>query len=119
MGYRLHYAKKYDVQYGGGYFNHNSGAINELLKDLVELVGGYVYYNQESIFDSDVIEIDKTYFIDIIEHLRENNLSPYVGAKLDKALKDIDYTQTEFIDILQGIYENSAPDISYVRLEWY
>lgn len=119
MGYRLHYTKKYDVQYGGGYFNHNSGVINELLQDLAELIGGYVYYNQESIFDSDVIEIDKTFFIDIIECLKENNLSPDVETKLHDTLVEIAYTRTEFIDILQYIYDNSAPEISYIRLEWY
>lgn len=119
MGYRLHYAKKYDVKYGGGYFNHNSGLINELLKELAELVGGYIFYNQESLFDSDVIEIDKTFFIDIIDSLKENELPPYVETKLHDTLVEIAHTRTEFIDILQYIYDNSAPEIDYVRLEWY
>jgi hypothetical protein len=38
---------------------------------------------------------------------------------IDKSLIALDYTREKFAELLQDIYDNSAPEISYIRLEWY
>lgn len=130
MGYRLHYTKKYDVEYGGGYFNHHPLIVNELLRDLVFLVRGHIYYDEEEIGYSKHFEIDKTSFLDVIKYFKgeyllndddfydEEELS-YAKENIDKSLTVLDYTKEKFAELLQSIYDNSAPEISYVRLEWY
>ena len=131
MGYRLHYTKKYDVQYGGGYFNHKTMIANELLRDLVELVGGYIFYSEEEVGYSNILEIDKTHFLNVIKYLKGEYLLEdekllyyeedllYMKENIDKSLIALDYTREKFAELLQDIYDNSAPEISYIRLEWH
>lgn len=131
MGYRLHYASKYDVQYKGGFFNHNTELVNELLNNLVELVSGHLWYNGEELYYSNTLEIDKAYFLDIIKYLKGEYLFKdeellyyeetllHMEESIDKSLIALDYTREKFIEILQSIYDNSAPEINYIRLEWY
>ena len=131
MGYRLHYAKKYDVLYGGGYFSHNTVIVNELFRDLAELVGGYVFYYEEEVGHSKTFEIGKGSFLNIIKYLKgeylledknllytEEDIS-YMKENIDKSLIALDYTREKFAELLQDIYDNSAPEIDYILLEWY
>jgi hypothetical protein len=131
MGYKLHYAKKYDVGYGEGFFNHNTELVNELLNDLVELVDGRLHYNGVELCYSNILKIDKGTFLNIIKYLKgeyllkdedllytEEDIS-YMKESIDKSLIALDYTREKFAELLQEIYDNSAPEISYVRLEWY
>lgn len=130
MGYELHYAKKYDVQYGGGYFNHQTVIVNELFRDLVELVGGGRICYEEEVGYSNILEIDKTDFLNVIKYLKGEYLFEdeellyyeetilHMEENIDKSLIALDYTREKFAELLQDIYDNSAPEISYIRLEW-
>lgn len=104
MGYRLHYATKYDVEYDGGFFNWCYEESCRLLRDL-----GVLATNESE----EIFEIGKEEYKAKIDAVRAEYLS-----NSDQAHPLIPgYTYGEVLNILDEIYNNSTAD--YIHLEWF
>lgn len=102
MGIRLHYAKHYEPEWSGGYFNWEHERFDELVEK--EFTN---YCNQSD--DGSIIEI----------HRRD--ISQYVDrlSKLDQtAMHDIfiDMTNEQIKHIMEEILTSED---DYIRMEWF
>lgn len=102
MGYRLHYAKEYKVEWAGGFFNYGTDEFEELLEN--ELL--------DSWSDEDKAEYE----------VSRQSLKAYLDKIKDKTGKNkylTDYTNKEVYEELDEILKQSDQDIDYIRLSWY
>ena len=111
MGYRLHVAKTYRVEYGDGYFNHCTETINNLLGELCSCA----YFDGEQKDFSTRIEINREELQEAVQTIK-NDTEYY-----DKFLlqRNIAYDAKEFAEILEEYLKQSDEHNSYVVLEWF
>ena len=112
MGYRLHYASTYKVEYGGGYCNHCQEEFNVFLWHLC----GYewAWANDDEVAYADKFEISKDVLEDAVERLKE-----YSDDELPAELQDANFSVQEIETILRRCLEDSDPDYDYVRFSWF
>lgn len=112
MGYRLHVAKTYKVEWDlDGMFNYKSEQINTLIGELCP----NAFFSGEDKSFSERIEIDKDEFEDAIQTI--------VGDTeyYDRLLKSrgISYTADEFAGSLLHLLKASDKQSDIVILEWF
>lgn len=112
MGHRLHYAKTYKVQWGGGYCNHHQEAFNNFLWHLCGCE--WAWASEEDIDYADEFEIDKDILTYAIEKLKE-----FTDDELPEALQDANYSVAEIEAILRRCLEDSEPEDNFVHFEWF
>lgn len=104
MGYRLHFAKTYHVEYGGGSFNWQSEEFAQMLSENME----NDFYNDEQ--DSyEILPSDLQEYIEKVRKLAPEEPSKYFG----------DYTNKEEADALQEIIDGYDKTNDYIKLEWF
>ncbi len=108
MGYRLHAAKLYRVEYGTGLFNHQTERINNLLAECPSAV----WNNDESDY-ADEVEIDRSDLTTLIHRLHTMSDEQFAEYEIDG------YTKDDVADNLQRFLDEADPDHDYVKLFWY
>lgn len=106
MGYRLHYAKKYRVSYGGGYFNWQAEEFEKMVNNELP-----TSWSNEEFSTSDSYEIYPKELKAYIRKLRKDEKSESLYFK--------DYTKKEEADSLQEILNNYDTNNDYIKLEWF
>lgn len=109
MGYRLHAAKLYKVEYGTGTFNHESEKINHLLRDCPS----FIYYGDD--YDSPTeIEVDRSDITTLIHRLRSDKFAEHYEEEYGIS------TDRNFIaDELQSFLDEADPDNDFIHLSWF
>lgn len=103
MSCRLHYAKKYEVEWKGGYFNWELDNVADIIID----AGGWV--NDES-GNSWTAEIDRDDLKDYINNVR------YSGKEMPSING---YSTDEVLAILQDILENGDKNNNIIYLSFF
>lgn len=111
MGYRLHVAKTYRVEYGDGYFNHCTETINTIISELCPCA----YFDGEQKDFSTRIEINREELQEAVQTIK--NDTEYYDRLLSS--RRVDYNATEFADILQHYLKESDQKNDFVVLEWF
>lgn len=111
MGYRLHYATKYQVEYEGGHFNHKQEEINILLHEYCDGLswdGDFVEY-------SDRLEVPRSELIALIYEISKDR------EKFEEWIKehDFDYSPEDLIAILAEWIAKSDSRNDFVVLSWF
>lgn len=113
MGYRLHVAKKYEVEYAlGDAFNYK---VEEFHKLLSACEATYTRETWDS--DFEVPKDDWEMVIDKLKHLYE--LDKEVREDIMGAIDDLDSTIDEVISMLEYYWENSDPHNDYLNLSFF
>ena len=109
MGYRLHYAKAYHVEYGGGYFNYKT-QINRLLADEC-----YAFYNEESPENSDRLEVARISLQEFVADIKKNpkTYEEYISKN------GWDYSLEDFIAIFEEMIEKSDQRNDFIVISWF
>ena len=106
MGYRLHYADKYDVQWVGGWFSWQKGIWDEFVREYLPSTW------QSRDGDGEDYEIDVDELEEAIEELRKK------PKKKNEHFTD--YTNEQVADILEEMLSSkTAKKEGYVRLTWF
>ncbi len=108
MGYRLHAATLYKVEYGTGLFNHQSEQINNLLTECPSAV-----WNDEESDFADEIDIDRSDLTTLIHRLRSMSDEQFAEYEIDG------YTKDDVADNLQHFLDEADPNNDYVKLFWF
>lgn len=130
MGYRLHHATTYKVEYGKGFFNHSHAELEELLQAIFPSF----YTNCESTH----WEIQKDELKGFIDYAENEDVKSYFDVfcgdriyvdegytyeRFEKELKAFelltDYSLPEIVEIFRRWYEESEQELDFVILEWY
>lgn len=128
MGYRLHHATTYKVEYGQGFFNHSHAELEELLQAIFPS-----FYTNDESTHWEISKDELKAFIDYGEdgtipdyfngYLSENQYDEYTYERFEKELNTFelltDYSLPEIIEIFRRWYEESEQEIDFVILEWY
>jgi len=103
MGYRVHYAKKYEVDWFGGYLNwDNENWDNFVGNELVES------WQSEQSDDCEINKKElKKYINKINRHLETTN--KYFSK----------YTNKEISEVLTEMLDNSDKNNDYIRIRWF
>lgn len=110
MGYRVHYAKKYEVEWAGGAFNHDSTGFNEMVA--AKLSGGDDFWNDD---DSEEFELQ----VDVMEeYITELRAKPEETNEFFAA-GDYTYTNAEVADYLQEMVDGRPKDADIIHLCWF
>ena len=118
MGYRLHFAKQFKVDWDGGYFSGSElDTVAEMFRKELES-----FWTDEH---SDIWEINKEELEGYISKLKSyppaaaNSYfkTDEVGEKRDVATYG--YTNQDMIEILEHMLKNSEPNEDYIRIEWF
>ena len=111
MGYRLHVARVYRVEYAlGDAFNYKYEEFLNLLSTCgVDYTGGNEY---EAEFEVTVDDWNKV--IDKLKHLYD--LEEDEREEIKGAVEDLESTTDEVIEMLEYYLENSDPDNDYLHL---
>jgi hypothetical protein len=104
MGYRLHYGKKYQVEWSGGFFNRCS----EVWDNFLEIEFGD-YWVDENQCEYEISKQQVENYIEKIEELGLERKNEYFG----------EYTNREIAEILTEILLNADSENEYIRLAWY
>lgn len=120
MGYRLHYATVYKVEYNNnGFGSRHSEAINIILCDLS---GGNLFYNSEFADTADELEIKRDVLENIIKqlyavkHFSELHLDNYPCVR---ELDETDYTPNDVAGFFQDALDRSDQSNDYVKFSWF
>lgn len=128
MGYRLHHATTYKVEYGQGFFNHSYAELEELLQAIFPS-----FYTNDESTHWEISKDELKAFIDYGEdgtipdyfngYLSENQYDEYTYERFEKELNTFelltDYSLPEIIEIFRRWYEESEQELDFVILEWY
>ena len=109
MGYRLHAATLYKVEYGAGTFNHLSEKINCLLDECPSAQ----WDKYEDQYSTDV-EIDRSDIVTLIHRLRSMDTEEFAE---DYGIDG--YTPNEVADDLQALLDEADHDNEYIHLSWF
>lgn len=118
MGNRLHVARKYVVEYGT-YSNFNWQAVefHDFLDSMEIEIGGTDRTTDTCPWD---FEIAKEDWISGIERLKDfNNLSQARQAKIRQALKSVDTTRAEMIEIMETYLQEADPEWDYLEFAFF
>lgn len=109
MGYRLHYAEKYDVKWAGGAFNHQSYEFSQMaLAELGMYDSGYG--------DADASEFE-LYVEDVKEYITKLRKEP--DAKNEYFDGEYSMTNAEVADELQEMVDGTPRGDDYIHLAWF
>jgi hypothetical protein len=113
MGFRLHVAKVYKVEYAlGDAFNHKCEEFHNLLSAC------QVEYTGES-YDSD-FEVSKNDWKKVIEKLKHLDILPEDDQEeIKKAIEKLDTPINEVISMLEYYLENSDPNNNQLNLSYF
>jgi hypothetical protein len=104
MGYRVHWAKKYIVEYEGGYFSWQSYEFNQMVMD--EELSCWIAE------DGDNSELEPEAVKDYIKKLRK--LKPEADHKYLS-----ENTNKEVADILQEMLNSYDKENGYIKIDWF
>lgn len=109
MGYRLHYAKSYHIEYGGGYFNYKT-QINQLLVEKCN-----AEFNNDSPENSDILEVDREKLREFVSEIKSNpkTYQEYISKN------GWDYSLEDFIAMFEEMIEQSDQKNEFVPLFWF
>ena len=114
MGYRLHVAKTYKVEYASGdAFNYKVEEFHDLLSACgIDFTG--------EMHDPD-FEVSKEDWLKMIEKLK--NLGSLKDARekedIQKCIEELESTADETAEMLEYYLENSDPDNGYLHLSFF
>ena len=114
MGYRLHVAKKYDVEYSNGEcFNHKCEEFHNLLSALD------IYYSGD-VYDAE-FEVSKEGWIEGINKLKNyDNLDEIEKDGIAEAIRFMrDYKIDELVKCMEEILERSDPNLEYLHFLFF
>ena len=114
MGYRLHVAREYKVEYApGDAFNYKVEEFHDFLSAC-----GAEYTGE--IFDAD-FEVSKEDWIRMIEKLKNLDSINDAREKADirKCIADLESTAEEVIRMLEYYLENSDPENDFLHLSFF
>lgn len=119
MGYRLHYAKIYKVEYStNASFSHLTEEVNELLQELCP----NIVTNNDDNYCADELEISKEEIEEAIRKLHEER-SDFDDDHYDLRptwMQERDISYSDIAEFLQdALDENSDPDNDYVKFAWF
>ena len=114
MGYRLHVAREYRVEYAlGDAFNYKVEEFHNLLSACGAEYTGEIY-------DAD-FEVSKEDWTMMIEKLKNLGSSTDVREKADirKCIEELESTEEEVIKMLGYYFQHSDPDNDYMHLSFF
>lgn len=103
MGYRLHFASKYQVEYGGGAFSHNSYEFAELARAELDAA----FEDEDGSWYEIMPDVLKEYITKLLK--KPGTKNEYLT----------DYTNKEVAQELQEILDGYDKSNDYIRLEWF
>ena len=107
MGYRLHYARKYDGDYDGGYFNNRVDEFDEMAINELDC-----YWTDEDNSEYE-IEVDKIKeYITRLEKLPQDEPNEYF-------IDDEPYTNGEVVKILKEMIAGYDKQHDFIRFSWF
>ena len=112
MGFRLHVATTYNVQWGNAVgFNHKVQEFHSLL----DACG--CEYSGEFDIDFEVLKDDWRHTIDKLKRL--DTLSDNEAREIEMRVKDLNCTTEEVIDKMERLLSMSEPDSDYLHLSFF
>lgn len=113
MGYRLHVAKKYDVEYAcGNAFNYKCEEFHDLLSSC-----GAAYTGESYEAEFEVTREDWKMVIDKLKNI--SNLEEDEREEIKGSIDDLDCTTEEVIEMLEYYLEKSDPNNDYLHLSYF
>ena len=113
MGYRLHVAKVYKVEYAlGDAFNYKVEEFHNLLSACDAIYTGESYDS-----DFEVTKEDWEKVIDKLKHLYD--LDEDTRDEIKGAIDDLGSTTDEVIHMLEYYLEHAEPDSDYLHLSFF
>ena len=107
MGYRLHYAKKYDVEWAGGWFSWQKYDWDMFVREHLPSA----WQSGDMFGGGEEYEIDPS---ELREAITELNKKP---AEKNKYLSD--YTNGEIAEILTQMLDTPTSEEGFIRLTWF
>ena len=104
MGYRLHYAKKYQIEWDGGFLGRYSQEWDKFIENVFN-----DYWVDENQIEYAINKQELKDYIDFIEELGLERKNEYFD----------EYTNREIAEILTEILLNADNENEYIRLSWY
>lgn len=119
MGYRLHFAKTYKVEWDGGYFSNGElDQVEEMFR--TELDGGFFAEEYSNSWEINKDELKA--YISALKGLPPADPNKYFKTDEYGSKRDVTaygYTNQDMIEILEDMLKNSEPDEDYIRIEWF
>ena len=113
MGFRLHVATTYRVEWGNAVgFNHKVREFHSLLDDC-----GCDYSGEEFDIDFEVLKQDWRRVIDKLKRL--DTLPDDEAGEIEMRIKDLQCTTDEVIDKMERLLSMSEPDSDYLHLSFF
>ena len=113
MGFRLHCATTYHVEWGNAIgFNHKVQEFHNLLDAC-----GCGYSNEEFDVDFEVLKDDWRHTIDKLKKL--NTLPNDEAGEIEMRVKDLQCTTEDVIDKMERLLSMSEPDSDYLHLSFF
>lgn len=113
MGFRLHVATTYNVEWGNAVgFNHKVQEFHCLLD-----ICGCDYIGEEFDVDFEVLKQDWRHVIDKLKRL--DALPDDEVEEIEMRVKDLNCTTDEVIDKLERLLSMSEPDSDYLHLSFF
>jgi hypothetical protein len=113
MGYRLHYATTYKVEYSGGFGNHLTKDLNNLIADICT----GAFFDSDEIAYSTEIEIYNEELKEGIKKLKKYNDTQFKSMYTD--LYNGGYNIEDVVKFLQDALDNADKDNDYVKFYWF
>ena len=112
MGFRLHVATTYNVQWGNAVgFNHKVQEFHSLL----DACG--CEYSEEFDIDFEVLKNDWRHVIDKLKRL--DTLPDDEAGEIEMRVKDLNCTTEEVIDKMERLLTMGEPDSDYLHLSFF
>lgn len=112
MGLRLHYARKYQVEWDGGHFNWRSEELEEVLRNW----GVEVYYDNAEDSTSNM-EINMKQVGEEIEKREKNGMLP--DQVLVKGVDDYNITFADMCEWYQAVMKSADIKGDYAHFAWF
>ena len=112
MGFRLHCATTYRVEWG------NAIGFNYKIQEFHSLLGACgCEYSGEFDIDFEVLKQDWSHVIDKLKRL--NTLPDDEAGEIEMRVKDLNCTTEEVIDKMERLLSMSEPDSDYLHLSFF
>ncbi len=113
MGFRLHCATTYNVQWGNAVgFNHKIQEFHYLLDACC-----CDYSGEEFDIDFEVLKLDWRHVIDKLKRL--DTLPDDEAGEIEMRIKDLQCTTDEVIDKMERLLTMGEPDSDYLHLSFF
>ena len=113
MGFRLHCATTYKVEWGNAIgFNHKIQEFHDLLDSC-----GCGYSGEEFDIDFEVLKDDWSHTIDKLKRL--DTLPDDEAGEIEMRVKDLQCTTDEVIDKMERLLSMGEPDSDYLHLRFF